>query len=64
MGSDHKNDHGYKPARKSFLHRLVRLSLKNMVKSLDICREFKVELLLLCVKSCQLRLFRQIRMPP
>uniref|UniRef100_A0A3B5ASQ2 Cytochrome P450, family 2, subfamily AD, polypeptide 6 n=1 Tax=Stegastes partitus TaxID=144197 RepID=A0A3B5ASQ2_9TELE len=41
------------------------LSLKDRVRSLDICREHRVVLLFLCIERSQLRWFKHlIRMPP
>jgi len=52
-------------AKMSFLRRVAGLSLKDRVRSSDIRRELRVELLLLPVKRSQLRWFGHlIRMPP
>ena len=52
-------------SKMSFLHRGIRLSLRDRVSSLDLQDRLRAELLLLHVQRSQLRWFRHlIRMPP
>ncbi len=65
MGHDREDGIAIQSAGMSFVRRVTGLSLRDRVRSSDIRRELRVELLLLHVERSQVRWFEHlVRMPP